>query len=1111
MAALEFKFSSDQQHQLEAIEATCDLFRGQQFASSVFSADSGRKGQTAIGELMVGHGNELRVAPGQLLDNLHAVQEEGCLPATDVLTDGRLRDFTVEMETGTGKTYVYIRSIYELNRRYGITKFVIVVPIVAIREGVLKSFQTTRKHFETLYDRTPLDYFVYDSKDMGPVGNFATSSSIQVMVINIDAFNKGLTLYDRTPLDYFVYDSKDMGPVGNFATSSSIQVMVINIDAFNKGLEKDGTAKEGNLFHRPSEKLTGGFSPRELVSACRPVVIIDEPQSVDNTKQAKAAIKSLSPLFVLRYSATHKQAYNMIYRLTPVDAFERHLVKGICVDSIKAEANLNGAYVRLESVKSDPFSAKVSIDVRQADGTQKRKAVTVKTGNDLYQKSGENSDYESGWVVNNIGAAEGDEFIEFQNGEVLEPGQALGDVNEEVVKRAQIRRTIEDHLARQFELWPRGVKVLSLFFIDRVDRYRIYEPEVHGGLYAQMFEEEYAGALSSKAPRRVAKAAGIGKGTWLECYEAVGAPLVRNPHAVHQGYFAKDKKGKFKDSKGAAGTADDAGAFELIMQKKETLISFPDGKDADKDVSFVFSHSALKEGWDNPNVFQICTLVETKDNLTKRQKIGRGLRLCVNQGGERLYDPEANVLTVIANESYDDFANGLQKELEAEDFKFGVITPESFTKVTVKTPEGVEERLGYEKSKQVFDHLVSTGMVDAKGAVTPELKAAAEEDKVELPAGLEPAKEQVEAIIIRKSQRVQIRDKAKEVSVELQKDVTLDPAFQALWNRIRQRTRFQVEVDSDKLIRHAIEAVDGMLAVRPPQVTSERASLGIDDAGVSAEGTGTSVISVSGKVKYDLPDPIAELQDAVGLTRGTIKAILEGCSRFDEFEIDPATFLAQVGDKINRVKNDLITQGIKYVRLPEDEWYTMRDLELDDYTAYLGQNAWKPDAASKSLYNYVVYDSAGVERSFAEALDKQEEVLDFAKLPSAFKIDTPLGSYNPDWAYVEETDGERRVYFVTETKGGKNGEPVLRDAEKIKIGCAKKHFEALDLYVEEADGERRVYFVTETKGGKNGEPALRDAEKIKIGCAKKHFEALDLGSDFHYNVRTTYQYEAVKA
>lgn len=1025
MATLEFKFSSSQQHQLEAIEAACDLFRGQQFAAGNFTVSEGAFAEDSLfaadahgaSYSVIGHSNELRVAPGQLLDNLHAVQEEGCLPATDVLTDGRLRDFTVEMETGTGKTYVYIRTIYELNRRYGITKFVIVVPSVAIREGVLKSFQTTRRHFETLYD--------------------------------------------RTPLDYFVYDSKDMGPVGNFATSSSIQVMVINIDAFNKGLEKDGTAKEGNLFHRPSEKLIGGFSPCELVSACNPVVIIDEPQSVDNTKQAKVAIKSLSPLFVLRYSATHKQAYNMIYRLTPVDAFERHLVKGICVDSIKAEANLNGAYVRLESVKSDPFSARVSIDVRQPDGTQKRKAVTVKTGADLYQKSGESSDYENGWIVSNIGAAEGDEFIEFQNGEVLELGEALGDVNEEVVKRAQIRRTIEDHLARQFELWPRGVKVLSLFFIDRVDRYRMYEPEVHGGLYTQMFEEEYAGALHAKAPRRVAKAAGLGRGTWLECYKAVGAPLVEDPHAVHQGYFARDKKGKFKDSKGSASTADDAGAFELIMQKKETLVSFPDGCDEDKNVSFIFSHSALKEGWDNPNVFQICTLVETKDMLTKRQKIGRGLRLCVNQDGERLYDPEANVLTVIANESYDEFANGLQKEFEADDFKFGILTPESFTKVVIENAEGVEERLGYAKSKEVYDHLATTGMIDAKGAVTPELKAAAEAGEVELPAGLELAKEQVEAIVIRKSQKIKIRNKAKEVSVELQKDVTLDPAFQALWSRIRQRTRFQVDVDSTRLIEEAIEAVNSMLPVHPPQVTSERASLDVDDAGVSAEGMGVSVVNVAGNVKYDLPDPIAELQDAVGLTRGTIKAILEGCDRFAEFEVDPATFLAQVGVKINRVKNDLIAQGIEYVRLPEDEWYTMRDLELDDFMAYLGQNAWEPSDASKSLYNYVVYDSAGVERSFAEALDKQEEVLVFAKLPSSFKIDTPLGSYNPDWAYVEE-----------------------------------------------ADGEHRVYFVTETKGGKNGDPALRDAEKLKIGCAKKHFEALSLGDDFRYNVRTTYQYEA---
>lgn len=1002
MSEIEFKYAPDQPHQVEAINAVCDLFRGQQFAASTFSAGSEVQGQQRMEYYSVGHGNDLHVAPGQLLDNLHGVQEDNCLPGTSILTDGRLRDFTVEMETGTGKTYVYIRTIYELNQRYGLTKFVIVVPSVAIREGVLKSFQTTAKHFESLYD--------------------------------------------NVPLDYFVYNSKDMGPVGNFATSSSIQVMIINIDAFNKGFDKDGATMEGNLFHRPNERLSGGFSPRELVSACKPVVIIDEPQSVDGTKQAKAAIKSLNPLFVLRYSATHKQPYNMIYRLTPVDAFERHLVKGICVDSIKADPNLNGAYVRLDSVKANPFSATLTIDVRQANGSQKRKSVKVKQGVDLFQKSGENTDYEDGWIVQNIGTAEGDEFVEFQNGEYLEVGQAVGDVNEELIKRAQIRKTIEDHLERQFMLWAMGVKVLSLFFIDKVDRYRVYEPEVHGGVYAQMFEEEYASALASNAPGRVAKAAGLQKGTWLQCYEAVGAPLIDDPHAVHQGYFAQDKKGHFKNSSlGKRVPASDEAAFELIMKKKETLISFPDGVDKDKDVSFIFSHSALKEGWDNPNVFQICTLVETKDTLTKRQKIGRGLRLCVNQNGERIHDPEANVLTVIANESYKDFANGLQKEFEAEDFKFGILTPESFTRVTFEDAEGNEKRLGFAGSKQVYDYLLEDNMIDARGAVSPELKAAAEQGSVELPKELESAKEQVEAIIIHKAQKVQIHDKAKEVSVELIKDVTLDPNFKQLWERIRQRTRFEVDVDSDKLIAEAIEAVNGMLPVKPPLVTSERAELTVDDAGVMGEGIGTSVVRVGSKMHYDLPDPIAELQDAVGLTRKTIMAILEGCDRFGEFEVDPATFLMQVAEKITKVKNRLIAEGIRYVKLPENDWYSMEILKPKDVTAYLGQNAWKPRAHGKSLYSYVIYDSSSVERPFAEALDSQQEVLVFAKLPSAFKIDTPLGSYNPDWAYVEDVDGERRVYFVTETKGGTNGEPALRDAERIKTECAKRHFQALDL------------------------------------------------------------------
>lgn len=512
MPALEFKYSADQEHQVDAVAAVCDLFRGQEFMSSEFTA--GTVGGMFSDAIVVGHANNLRVSARQLEENLHAVQEENCLARSEVLTDGRLRDFTVEMETGTGKTYVYIRTIYELNKRYGLTKFVIVVPSIAIREGVKKSFESTKKHFESLYDKKPLEFFVYDSKDMGPVGNFATSSAIQVMIINIGAFNKEL-------------DSD----------------------------EKKGAT---NIFHRPSEKLIGGRSPQELVSSCNPIVIIDEPQSVDNTAKAKKAIKSLNPLFVFRYSATHKEAYNMLYQLGPVDAFQRGLVKGIVVDSVLSQEDLNGAYVRLDSTDGrSGYKAKLTIDVRQADGSQKRKAVTVKTGDDLYQKSKENSDYESGWIVSNIGTAAGDEFVEFQNGEYLEPGDVLGDVAFEAIKRAQIIKTIEDHLETQLRLYKFGIKVLSLFFIDKVEKYRLYEPNVHNGEYAEIFEEEYARIATSDK--------------WQRRYKRAGVPLPTDGKGLHQGYFAKDGRGKFKDSKEGASTSADSSAFELIMQKKETL------------------------------------------------------------------------------------------------------------------------------------------------------------------------------------------------------------------------------------------------------------------------------------------------------------------------------------------------------------------------------------------------------------------------------------------------------------------------------------------------------------------------------------------------------------
>ena len=994
VARLEFKYSADQQHQIDAINAVCDLFHGQEFASARFTADEKRidfGDGLSSAAITVGYANGMRISARRLEENLHAVQEGNNLAPSSDLTEGRLRDFTIEMETGTGKTYVYTRTIYELNRRYGLTKFVVVVPSVAIREGVKKSFESTKRHFDELYD--------------------------------------------RTPLECFVYDSGKLGAVGNFALSSSIQVMLINIGAFNKELEKDEKKGVTNIFYRPSEKLIGGASPQELVSQCNPVIIIDEPQSVDNTPKARAAIRSLNPLFVLRYSATHKQVLNRVYRLGPVEAFQQGLVKGIVVDSVQSGADLNGAYVRLDAVDTkNGYSAKVTIDVKKKRGVgQNRKPVTVKTGNDLYQKSNENEDYVDGWIVQNIGTEPGGEFVLFQNGTYLELGEAFGDAAAAAVKRAQIAQTIEDHLDRQLRLYKHGIKVLSLFFIDKVEKYRLYEPEVHNGEYADMFEEEY---------RRIA-----GRADWQRRYAKAGIPLPLDPKPLHQGYFARDGKGKFKDSREGASAADDSSAFELIMQKKETLVSLPDGQDPDKNVAFIFSHSALKEGWDNPNVFQICTLVETKDTLTKRQKIGRGLRLPVNQEGERCYDPEINELTVISNESYDDFARSLQKEFEDDGMRFGMLTPESFASLVFTTPEGNEERCGYERSKAVYQALVDNGMVDSKGAITPELKVAAEAEYIPLPAevaDIPNVQEQVCSVVLHKAQKLQIRDKKKEVVVELEKDVTEDPAFQALWERIRQTTRFEMHIDTEELVKRAVEGIRRMPRVKPVEVMASHASLNVDDAGVNVdpESIRTNLVNVEGPKSYDLPDPIAELQDAVGLTRATIARILQESDYLEQFRTDPMTYLSQVAAKIEAAKNEVVTKGIKYTKLPESQWYTMDILVVDDLRAYLGQNAWKP-ARHKSIYSYVIYDSSTVEQPYAMALDRAEMVKVFAKLPSKFKIDTPLGSYNPDWAYVEEVEGRERVYFVMETKGKARG--TNRPTEEAKIDCAEKHFEALGL------------------------------------------------------------------
>lgn len=987
---LKFQYSSEQPHQIAAINATVDLFKDQQFRTGRFTLGASEQWleELGVGEdnIKIGFANTLRVSERQLVNSLHEVQERNCLPKTEALTDGHLRDFTIEMETGTGKTYVYIRSIYELNKRYGLTKFIIVVPSVAIREGVRKSFETMKEHFGTLYDGVPLDYFVYDSKDMGNVGNFAMSSSIQVMIINIGAFNK----------------------------------------AFDQSGEED----KSNLFHRKSENLAGGRSPQEMVAECNPIVIIDEPQSVDNTAKAKKAIRSLNPLFVLRYSATHKDKYNMIYRLTPVDAFQEHLVKGICVDSVLAQANLNGSYVRLDKVETDPYKAKLTIDVRQKDGSQKRKAVTVKVGSNLYERSGENTDYEAGWIVSNIDTAEGQESIEFQNGTYLELGEVEGDVDQTLIKRAQIRRTIENHLERQLEMWPRDVKVLSLFFIDKVGKYREYLDDggVADGEYARMFDEEYRDLTSSAK--------------WRRRYEKAGVKLIDDPQEVRTAYFSEDKKRRFKDTNG--GTAADTDTFQLIMRKKETLISFPDGKDPEKNYAFIFSHSALKEGWDNPNVFQICTLVETKDTMTKRQKIGRGLRLCVDQSGKRCFDPEANTLTVIANESYKEFADGLQNEFEKEGFKFGVLTPESFTNLRlVVDGEQSEKLFGFDNSRTLYEVLADKRLIDEKGAIQQELKSQIESHSLALPEEFEPMRGQIEQVIAHKAEKLPVRNKAEEVEVHVRDAAEENAAFLELWRRIRPRTKFELHVDTDALIAESIAKIQQMEKIEPLQIRSYRSDLDIDDAGVSVGDEHSSLIATSEHLAYDLPDPIAELQDVVGLTRKTLKRILEGCGRLDEFAINPVTFITQVAAAIDKAKRMVIPKGITYSKLPEDKWYGINVLSPEHMKGYLGQNAFVPSHLEKWLYDHVVYDSTTIERPFAQQLDRDDDVPFCTKLPDSFIVDTPFGSYNPDWAYVRTVEGKQTVYFVEETKGGSKGQANTRPEEQSKIDCAKIHFAEL--------------------------------------------------------------------
>ncbi len=967
---MKLQFDPDQRFQLDAVSAVVDLFDGQPLNQGDFEISFDAQGQGLFASQVqteLGIGNRLILERKGILQNLQKIQErneldvdEHLIPqAYDANAPAPL-NFSVEMETGTGKTYVYLRTILELNRKYGFKKFIIVVPSVAIREGVLKNLDITKEHFKALYNTEP-ESFVYDAKKVNRLRQFAVSNQIQILVINIDAFRRNFT-----------------------------------------GTEAE---QKSNVIYKESDRLSGR-QPIEFVRATNPIVIIDEPQSVDNTEKAQEAIRALNPLCTLRYSATHRNPYNLVYSLDPIRAFYLRLVKQIVVAGVTGTGAQNDAYVRLVSIdRRNGIKAKIELDVHTGDGP-KRKKKTVRNNADLFVVSEERANYRDGYLITEINGEPGNEFIQFNSGKTLVLGQELGGIRADIWK-TQIKNTIRRHLDKVASLNGRGIKVLSLFFIDKVANYRSYDEQGQPvkGKFAQVFEEAFAEL------------------TALPKYKDL---LPFPVEKLHDGYFAQDRKGVLKDTKGDTQADDEV--YDKIMKNKEQLLS------SDEPLQFIFSHSALREGWDNPNVFQICTLNETQSPMKKRQEIGRGLRLPVNQQGERVFDDNVNRLLVIANESYEDFATKLQTEYEEDcGVTFGKVPELAFSRL-VRVVDGEEKALGQEASKQIIQSLKERGFLATDGKILP----AFDPKKPEFDLGLPAEFAELSAAVVEVLQEYQLERHIKRDDegkrLVFKKGIELDDDFKALWERISPRTVFSVEYETGVLVSNAVKAIKAMEKIEPVRVHVSEAEIDVVKAGVAAHviREGGEVVTFRGAV----PDIIAYLQGETELTRSTIVRILRESGRLAEFLVNPQRFMDAVATILKQQLHKLMIDGIKYEKLAGEE-YSMRLFEEEEIISYLNNRL----DVKKSVYDAIVYES-DVEREFAAALDKREDVKLFVKLPDWFKVETPLGTYNPDWAVLKHDDTV--LYLVRETKATKNFEK-LRNSEAEKIRCGRKHFDALDV------------------------------------------------------------------
>lgn len=1027
---MKIKFNPNLAHQKDAINAVVGVFEGQETFQSNFSVSQNALSNEQLGLFAknndIGVANALSLLPEELYENTRNVQLINGLPQTETSKQAlSTLDFTIEMETGTGKTYVYLRSVFELNQRYGLTKFIIVVPSIAIKEGVYKSLQMTEEHFRKEYKNVQYDYFVYDSSKREQVRNFATNDYIQIMVINIDAFSKSFT-----------------------------------------DPEKETKA---NLIHRTDDRLNG-MKPIEFIQATNPVVFIDEPQSVASTVNRKKAIESLNPLCTFRYSATLTESFNMLYKLDSIDAYERKLVKQIEVASLEVQDNHNEAYIKLISVdnKKSPITAKIEIDAQTKTGKlQPRKIITVKSGTDLFEATGGRSVYE-GYVINDIYCEEGNEYIDFTSrDDIIELGQSIGEVDLDTYKRLQISKTVEEHLEKELKFFKKvttgvdpmdyskvmsqkGIKVLSLFFIDKVANYRGYTKDgvPTQGKFAQWFEEEFTQQLRKPKYRLLYPS------IWDK--DSSGKPVLNEQalkelaSSVHNGYFAQDKKKdasgnpQFAESKlsakGEGGkTAADESAYNLIMKDKEKLLSI------DEKLRFIFSHSALKEGWDNPNVFQICTLNETNSVMKKRQEIGRGLRLAVDQSGERVpYGFEVNTLTVMANESYEQFVTELQKEIEKEEgIKFGAVEKHQFANIVVSDELDKKEFLGAKKSEEIYQHLADKGYIDKKGKIQDSLKLDLAENSVSLPESVKEHTDAILATLTKVSKGLSIKKHEEKKTASLREDngkqVVLGDDFKALWERIKYKTTYRVDFSVGELVDKCINEIRASVAVASAKFEYKKVKVAVTEAELETFDE-ESKIQYYRNRNFQLPDVVTYLESHTNLTRKTVVKILLGLEdKLEAFKNNPQKFIELAGEVIRKQMRLAIVDGISYHRIGDEDYYAQELFQEEELTGYL-KNMLE---SNKSVYDYIICDS-DTEFEFAEKLETSTDVKLYAKLPGWFKIDTPLGSYNPDWAVlIDKEDGMGdQLYFVVETKSSIFSDD-LRASEQAKINCGIAHFEAL--------------------------------------------------------------------